>query len=493
MHSKSDRQLGRVTIRFWLAVITCTLAVGFIGSSTACKRISTVKTLVNLPEPSGRNVIVQMFNWPFVEITKVLPRLKSLGYSHVHISPPQRSNERVWQWWGRYQPIDFSVIAGPLGSEAEFLAMNQEADRQDIKIIVDVVVNHMVSVRADEIPDPDFVVFQGDNIVSEKFPQFDPGHFHRRCDIHDDINSIRACWLSGELTDLRTESDYVRQVAREYLQRLVALGVDGFRFDAAKHIEPEFFPAVLGAVPNTYSFSEIITSDPQSLPQINEMDFYDFPLAATLKSAFGLGGDLDLLKNPAVNYRALPGPKAVTFVRNHDIDRGQANDRGLVDHESQKMFGIGWNGPDSPLAEADILLSYAYILGREDGLPYIFTDMPGDSHPDKRRDAYDDPMLTSFIRFHNLCLPGQDGVARREDVLLNLPSTNAIGWQRGRDRLILINKATEPLALRDFDTTLRPGRYVEVHRGWPLDVQGDGSIHKWDVPGQTAVMFVLTP
>src|SRR4051812_27499196 len=80
----------------------------------------------SLPQPAGRNVIVQLFNWKFTEITAALPKLHAIGYSHIHVSPPQKSNERVWQWWGRYQPIDFSVIAGPLGSEAEFRKMNAE-------------------------------------------------------------------------------------------------------------------------------------------------------------------------------------------------------------------------------------------------------------------------------------------------------------------------------------------------------------------------------
>lgn len=443
-----------------------------------------------IPEPERQNVIVQLFNWRFTEITQALPQLKAVGYSHVHVSPPQRSNERVWQWWGRYQPIDFSTIQGPLGTENEFRKMNAEAHRQGIKIIVDVVLNHTIDVN--EMPEPDFVKFNGNQtiIVSDKFPQFKPGDFHPRCDIHDnDANSVRTCWLSNALCDLKTESSRVRSIAKEYLKKLAGLGVDGFRFDAAKHIEPEFFPEVLRGVPNTFAFGEVITRDPAAMPQVEALDFYDFPLVAAMKQAFGLNGNLDMLKNPASQKRALPGPKAITFVRNHDIDRGQANDRGL-DEGSQNTFGIGWNGPNSPLTESDIILAYAYIFGREDGFPYVFVDMNTPTVNDKRKDVFDDDRLAAFIRFHNLCLSGQDGVDRRQDILLDLKSTNAIGWQRGTDRLVLINKAAEPLALRDLPTTLKPGRYTEVHEGWPLDVESDGRIRQWDVPGQKAVMFV---
>jgi len=68
---------------------------------------------------------------------QAIPRLKELGYSHVHVSPPQKSNERVWLWWGRYQPVDFGPIAGPLGSEAEFKAMNDAVSANGIEIVID--------------------------------------------------------------------------------------------------------------------------------------------------------------------------------------------------------------------------------------------------------------------------------------------------------------------------------------------------------------------
>src|SRR5262249_13675988 len=123
-----------------------------------------------IPEPAQRNVIVQLFNWRFTEIAQVMPRLRELGYSHIHVSPPQQSNERVWQWWGRYQPIDFSVINGPLGTESEFQAMNETAHRHGMQIIVDVVFNHTVDITT--LPSPDFVVMAGNCITRDQFPQF---------------------------------------------------------------------------------------------------------------------------------------------------------------------------------------------------------------------------------------------------------------------------------------------------------------------------------
>jgi alpha-amylase len=46
---------------------------------------------------------------------------------------------------------------------------------------------------------------------------------------------VQNCELAG-LADLRTESDYVRGKIAEYLNAMLAMGVDGFRIDAAKHM-----------------------------------------------------------------------------------------------------------------------------------------------------------------------------------------------------------------------------------------------------------------
>ena len=440
-----------------------------------------------VPEPKGREVIVQLFNWPFTKITETLPELKRLGYSHVHVSPPQESNERVLTWWGRYQPVDFSFIKGPLGTEEQFREMNALADRLDIKIIADVVLNHTIDLNDVPKPSVTFDPTTGE-MISYKFPLFRPSDFHPLCSIDDsNINSVRKCWLDMRNADLKTETPRVREIARTYLKKLVDLGVDGFRFDAAKHIEPDFFADVLAAVPNTYAFGEVIEGDPRKFPQTEAIAFYDFPLVATMKKAFGPGGDLDLLRSPAAQHRALPGPKAVTFVRNHDIDRGQADDRGLLG--GQDTFGVGWRGAENELIEPDIVLAYAYIFGREGGVPYVFVDMEPTTERDKRKDRFNDKRVVAFIRFHNLCLDEQEGGPRPEEPV-DLGSDNAIGWQRGKDRLVMINKSGDKLPLRNLQTTLKPGRYLEVHEGWLLEVRSDSTIAEWDLPAQTAAMFV---
>jgi alpha-amylase len=461
------------------------LVIGLLFSGAGLAQVPGVAS--GIPEPEHRNVIVQLFNWRFDDIRQVIPRLADLGYSHVHVSPPQKSNEQVWQWWGRYQPIDYSTISGPLGSEAEFRAMTQAAVANGIQIIVDVVLNHTVDIK--DAP-PGLVVLQGNRVVADQFPQFGPEDFHERCNV-DGGDTVERCWLSNDLLDLRTESPHVRQVARDYLAKLVGLGAGGFRFDAAKHIESSFFPDVLSAAPGHYAFGELIAVDRSGFGDhlgVAELDYYDFPLVATMRQAFRFGGDLRSLKDPAASGRALDGPKAVTFVRNHDIDRGQNHDHGIEDPDGRDRFGIGWDEARGEPDRTDIALAYAYILGREDGLPYVFVDM-NTLPPEQQDDRLDDPAILAGIRFHNLCLAGASGVERRKD-MWRVETPDAIGWQRGTDRFVAINKAASPFTISNLATSLQAGEYKEVRTGWPMRVQPDGTIQNWVVPPRNAAMFV---
>lgn len=55
---------------------------------------------------------------------------------------------------------------------------------------------------------------------------------------------LNAGWLTG-LVDLNTERENVQQRIADYLTSLLSIGFSGFRFDAAKHIQPDDHVAIL--------------------------------------------------------------------------------------------------------------------------------------------------------------------------------------------------------------------------------------------------------
>lgn len=389
--------------------------------------------------PTHRHsAMVQLFNWRFADIQKEIPRLARLGYSHVHVSPAQKSNPST-EWWARYQPVDFTRIEGPLGSESDFRSMNAMADKYGIGIVADVVFNHMAN--------------DGVHSKELKYPRFSPQDFHwKTCIDYGNNHSVQNGWLNCDLPDLKTQSEYVRGEARRYLRWLLSMGVDGFRFDAAKHIEPEFFAAVTWDLPpHVFLLGEVISASAADLhPWLGSMDLYDFPLTSTMVQAFSYGGDLRSMFFAADRGQALTGTKAVTFVKNHDTAHAQ-------------FGGFSFS------SQADEILAYGFILAREEGLPYVYVD------------AYEDPRVVAGLAFHNRML-GQAEFWHSNHL------KDQLVIQRGTAGLAVINKSAEEFAVGDVKATLADGLYRDLVSRKRVQVQ-DGRLAE-RIPGRSMAFFV---
>lgn len=385
-------------------------------------------------------LIIQLFNWSFNAVASEIFRLRRLGYRQIHVSPPHASNDAVWQWWGRYQTASHSAISGPLGNERDFDAMLAAAVANDMHIIVDVV-------------------------------------------------SCNPCGPSGMLFGHPvSERPLAFASGLRMLRDLIVRGVGGFRFDGADRIPLEFFAWALPQLPGLPALAEVVSDDVRVLAPylaMARLRLYDFALLSTMREAFAPGGDLRILRDPQRHGRALPSPGAVTFVRNHDVERGQANDRGIDEPAYRARFGVGWNERARVLDSTAVSLAHAYIFGRADGTPYILAGMENSANH-ARIDRHDDPLIAAGLAFRALCQPS---AGRPEVWLIEEPET--IAWQRGDDRLVLVNKARTRFAMDGLRTSLRPGRYCELMTGWPLQIGADGGIASWQAPARWAGLFTL--
>ena len=397
-----------------------------------------------MPTPSRKNVVVQMFNKPFRNIETLLPDLEQIGYSHILISPPQKSHPSE-EWWGRYQPVDFMVIEGPLGDEDDLRDLCTHAGNSEIRIVVDTVLNHMAN-------HPDYVEIRGCKVIRVKYPRYSIHDFYPIK--HTSMDTLQG-WMNCDLPDLHTTSTYVRNEARNYLHMLVDLGVGGFRFDAAKHIEADFFDYVLSRLQGLFLFGEFVEANTFNIgyEYLKNMDAYDFPLARTMKSAFGYGGDLRTLVNPSVDGNALSGVSAVTFVRHHDI---------AMHPDWFDFFRIA-----DPIDQS---LAYAYILMRRDGTPFVYLD------------EYNSEILKAGVAFHNLAL----GHGERWIVTEN----NRLVLQRGSELLGVINKEANTWNLIGIQTGLKPGRYCELISHGTVHIENGGVFPQYDLSGRSAGLFV---
>ena len=227
-------------------------------------------------------VILHCFNWKYNDIKDELPNIAEAGFTSVQTSPAQVGvNSGVWYWL--YQPLGLYAGTNDLGTTDELQALCEEADKYGIKVIVDVVANHLAGDHS--------------NIQSDLK---DSQYWH---DFGGDIDYTNRYQVThGEIgmPDLNSEHSYVQQLASNYVSSLQSMGVDGIRWDAAKHIGLpsegcNFWPAVTSQ--GLYHYGEILKA-PDDRDSGNEglmaeytnyMSVTDSMYGKTLRDAFNAG------------------------------------------------------------------------------------------------------------------------------------------------------------------------------------------------------------
>ncbi|VDI54329.1 alpha-amylase [Mytilus galloprovincialis] len=101
----------------------------------------------------GRHTIVHLFEWKWTDIAAECEGfLGPKGYCGVQISPPNE-NRIVTSpnrpWWERYQPISYELNTRS-GNEYQFDEMVKKCNEFDVRIYVDVVINHMSKAYDEE-------------------------------------------------------------------------------------------------------------------------------------------------------------------------------------------------------------------------------------------------------------------------------------------------------------------------------------------------------
>lgn len=146
-----------------------------------------------------------------------MPKIAKAGFTSIQTSPAQPNGTGTWYWL--YQPISFSIGTNGVGTKAELQSLCDEAEKYGIKIIVDVVANHL---RGDH-----------NNIDNDLKPS---EYWHTFGGGIDWKNRWQVTHGSIGMPDIATENPYVQQKVCNYVQELKSVGVDGLRWDAAKHI-----------------------------------------------------------------------------------------------------------------------------------------------------------------------------------------------------------------------------------------------------------------
>ena len=240
MYGKQNaKRISAVLLSSAVLVASFTGTGAIIG--TAAEPLSTDYGLMDEIQDG---TILHCFDWTYEDIREELPNIAAAGFTSVQTSPAQPGGV-TGAWWWLYQPLSFSIGNGgsnTLGTKAELQALCEEAHTYGVKVIVDVVANHLA----------------GDHTNIQE--DLKPSKYWR---VQQNWGTSRKQVTHGDLGmgDIVSEDSYVQSVVAAYVQELKSVGVDGIRWDTTKHIQLpsedcEFWNAVLDD--EMYNYGEIL-------------------------------------------------------------------------------------------------------------------------------------------------------------------------------------------------------------------------------------------
>jgi len=282
-----------------------------------------------------------------------LQRLADLGFNGIWITPlvVQRTVQGDSAAYHGYWGIDFTTLDPRFGTEADLKAFVDCAHSLDMKVYLDVVVNHTGDVILlvggsgfVEEPEPAYEAYVLPGEANLKKPAWmnDTANYHNRGDINWGGCS-QACTEQGDfsgLDDLYTEKpEVVDGLAEVFGSWITRFKFDGFRIDTARHVDRKFYerwvPQILATAKSAGIDDFEIFGETWIIEPIEQSTYerewgipnqLDFPLYdAVARYAGGLiGAGPIMLRLDDDDYsRTADGraPTPGTFIGNHDIGR----------------------------------------------------------------------------------------------------------------------------------------------------------------------------
>ena len=209
---------------------------------------------------------------------------------------------------------------------------------------MDVILNHMASLGREGVG-TDGSYFNSNKYSFPAVP-YTKTDFNPYCELkfHNDTDMTRNCYYDG-LTDLNQKNEFVRDILAAFLNKLIDIGVAGFRLVAAKHMWPADITAIQSKVKDLpeggrpFFYHEVLEQNDNS---INATEYTplgyvtEFRYCQTLKWGIDNFGQL----KDVVDYGLgmLHSENALVFVDNHDTQRSQGVGSALLTHKTPKEY-----------------------------------------------------------------------------------------------------------------------------------------------------------
>ncbi|MGN1138508.1 MAG: alpha-amylase family glycosyl hydrolase, partial [Ruminococcus sp.] len=408
-----------------------------------------------LDEVEG-GLILHCWCWSFNTIKANLEKIAEAGYTAVQTSPITKcvvgdgggmQLNGNGKWYYHYQPTAYTIGNYQLGTEAEFKSLCQAAHSYGIKVIADVVANHTTTDR---------------NAVDSSLKNISGGCYHNNGGGIDYSNRKQITQNDLiSLPDLNTQNPNIQNMILNFLKQAVADGADGFRYDAAKHIElpdddssyaSNFWPTVLNNG-SSFQYGEILEdqygtarSDAYSKLMHVTASSYGYKLREQIAAR-------QITANAMSQYymTGVSPDRMVTWVESHD---------NYCDNNTWKDY-----------SNTQIRLCWAIAVAQGDTTSLFFnrpngssqTNMWGNNQIGATGDSnYCDPEVVAVNRFHN-AMYGQD------KSLKNLNSKAVLMISRGSSGVTIINSGTDSVNV-NTETDLKDGTYTDYAHGGTFTV-----------------------
>ncbi|MBQ8500113.1 MAG: alpha-amylase [Bacteroidales bacterium] len=436
-----------------------------------------VDRMTHDPEFTNTESILHVWSWDFNTIAENMKLISDAGYTMLQTSPvnacfsPEGGNVSLFgkdgNWYHYYQPTDWTVGNNILGTEAEMQAMLDSAKKYDIRVIVDVLPNH--------------TAFNTD-LVAEEFYEAVGGRdkmFHTT-----GLQGIRnysdraQCTLQGVggLPDVNTENPLFQKYYMKFVNKLIKMGVRGFRYDTAKHIGVHSDPLDTLAGVTVNDFWDVATGRKEVLGISLEIP-YD--------SLFVYGEVLQGRNVPEEEYAGYFGQTASSYghVLCRALEHHTAKDLDLVSwhHRAAPEYLTTWveshdtycNAHESAgLTDTQIRMGWVLITARQNGTP-LFYSRPMNSTREnywgdnllgaRGNDEFFHPEVVAVNKFRQQMKGQVEDLQFAED-------GEVIVVNRGDKGAAVINLALEENPV-DLATKLPEGEYTDTVYGQSFTVE----------------------
>ena len=201
-------------------------------------------------------------------ITKNLNYISDMGFTSIWLNPVLINDMREGSYHG-YATTDYYTVDPRFGTFEEYLELSEKANKKNIKLIKDIIVNHcgLYHWWMDDLPFEDWLNFQENYLKStdQTINKNTVYSNHRRSTIQDiyaskvDYRGMLDGWFVPTMPDLNQRNEFLAQyLIQNSLWWIESLNLSGIRQDTYPYAEKEFLSNWAGRIMKEYPKFNIV-------------------------------------------------------------------------------------------------------------------------------------------------------------------------------------------------------------------------------------------